>query len=78
MDARNNPVPTPPVDPASPASAAVLQFRLPGMRKKHRYEFWVTAHTRVGEGQSSAVVAIAPSANGTHTSAAFQTRRHFT
>ncbi|KAK3921052.1 Down syndrome cell adhesion molecule-like protein Dscam2 [Frankliniella fusca] len=74
VDARNNPVPALPVEPAGSGSGsgggrgragggAPLMFRLPGMRKKHRYEFWVTAHTRVGEGQSSAVVAITPSAN---------------
>lgn len=66
VEARNNPVPAPPVEShkALSASTSVLQFRLNGMRKKHRYEFWVTAHTRVGEGQSSAVVAIGPSPNG--------------
>ncbi|KAE8752402.1 hypothetical protein FOCC_FOCC000874, partial [Frankliniella occidentalis] len=65
VDARNNPVPAQPVEPqgSGQPQGAPLVFRLPGMRKKHRYEFWVTAHTRVGEGQSSAVVAITPSVN---------------
>ncbi|XP_066996259.2 cell adhesion molecule Dscam2 [Anabrus simplex] len=32
-----------------------LQYQLPGLKRQLRYEFWVTAFTKVGEGKSTAV-----------------------
>nr|CAD7411049.1 unnamed protein product [Timema poppensis] len=42
-------------------SPSHLQYQLPGLKKRLFYEFWVTAFTKVGEGQSSPVVSLTPS-----------------
>ncbi|GLG97350.1 Down syndrome cell adhesion molecule-like protein Dscam2, partial [Gryllus bimaculatus] len=44
------------------AATAPLQFQLPGLRRQLRYEFWVTAFTKVGEGKSTPVAAVTPAA----------------
>lgn len=41
-----------------------LRYQLQGLKKKHRYEFFVTAFTKVGEGQSTSVVVISPANRG--------------
>lgn len=47
-----------------PGSLDQLLYTLPGLKKRHTYEFFVTAFTKVGEGQSTAVVGVAPSNKG--------------
>ncbi|CAG2054394.1 unnamed protein product, partial [Timema podura] len=42
-------------------SPSHLQYQLPGLKKRLFYEFWITAFTKVGEGQSSPVVSLTPS-----------------
>lgn len=44
-----------------------LRYTLPGLKKRHIYEFFITAFTKVGEGQSTAVVRVTPSNKGTVT-----------
>lgn len=41
-----------------------LTHEASGLNEKHRYDFWVTASTNIGEGQASKIVALAPSASG--------------
>lgn len=41
-----------------------MSQRLPGLRRNHRYEIWVTAHTSVGEGQRSSTVSLTSHRNG--------------
>lgn len=44
-----------------------MSFEASGLKKKERYEFWVTASTIIGEGQPSKSVALSPSNRGMHT-----------
>lgn len=44
--------------------AAPLQYSLPGLKRRLRYEFWVTAFTKVGEGQSTPVATVTPASKG--------------
>ena len=39
-------------------------FEVKGLEQRAEYQFWVTAFTRVGEGQSSRVVAQVPTSRG--------------
>ncbi|GLH14154.1 Down syndrome cell adhesion molecule-like protein Dscam2 [Gryllus bimaculatus] len=41
-------------------STTHLQHRYADLNRQRRYEFWVTAFTRIGEGKSSTVAAISP------------------
>ncbi|KAK4008603.1 hypothetical protein OUZ56_013738 [Daphnia magna] len=41
-------------------SASQLNYEASGLKKKERYNFWVTASTNVGEGEPSKTVTIAP------------------
>ena len=41
-------------------------FEAKGLQQHVEYQFWVTASTRVGEGQSSKVVAQVPTSRGNH------------
>jgi len=45
-------------------STSQLQYQLPGLKRRHTYEFWVTASTRVGEGTSTPVARLTASAKG--------------
>lgn len=45
-----------------------LQYQLPGLKHRQTYEFWVTASTRVGEGTSTPVAKLTPSAKGVYMS----------
>lgn len=47
-----------------PGSLDHLRYTLPGLKKRHTYEFFVTAFTKVGEGQSTSVVGVAPNPKG--------------
>lgn len=35
-------------------------YEVSGLKRKERYEFWVTAHTAIGEGQASKSASISP------------------
>ena len=41
-----------------------LNYEASGLKKKERYNFWVTASTSVGEGEQSKTVTIAPGSRG--------------
>lgn len=41
-----------------------MSYEASGLKKKARYEFWVTASTNMGEGQPSKSVSISPSTRG--------------
>lgn len=41
-----------------------MSYEATGLKKKARYEFWVTASTNIGEGQPSKPVQLAPSNRG--------------
>ncbi|XP_049782628.1 Down syndrome cell adhesion molecule-like protein Dscam2 [Schistocerca cancellata] len=41
-------------------SMSDLRFTLPGVKRRLRYEFWVTAFTKIGEGQSTPVASVTP------------------
>ncbi len=41
-------------------SPSQLNYEASGLKKKERYNFWVTASTNVGEGEASKTVTIAP------------------
>lgn len=43
-----------------------LRYTLRGINKPYVYECFVTAFTKVGEGQSSSVATVTPSATGNH------------
>lgn len=36
-------------------------YEISGLKRKERYEFWVTAHTAIGEGQPSKSATTSPS-----------------
>ncbi|XP_068085343.1 cell adhesion molecule Dscam1 [Anabrus simplex] len=42
-------------------SASQMSYEASGLKKKERYEFWVTASTVIGEGQASKSVTLTPS-----------------
>lgn len=50
---------------AEPKAHKVASFQttyeISGLKRKGRYEFWVTAHTAIGEGQASKSATISPS-----------------
>jgi len=54
-------------------STSQLQYQLPGLKRHQIYEFWVTASTRVGEGSSTAVVRLIPSAKGVYVMVMYRT-----
>lgn len=66
-----------------PGSLDNLRYTLPGLKKRHTYEFFVTAFTKVGEGQSTSVVGVAPSPKGkaknpsSHLSLPVETPTHY-
>jgi hypothetical protein len=41
-----------------------MSFEASDLKKKERYEFWVTASTIIGEGQPSKSVSLSPSNRG--------------
>lgn len=41
-----------------------MSYEASGLKKKTRYEFWVTASTNIGEGQPSKSVKLSPSDTG--------------
>jgi hypothetical protein len=41
-----------------------MSFEASELKKKERYEFWVTASTIIGEGQPSKSVSLSPSSRG--------------
>jgi hypothetical protein len=41
-----------------------MSFEAAALKKKERYEFWVTASTVIGEGQPSKSVSLSPSGRG--------------
>jgi len=41
-----------------------MSFEASGLVKQDPYEFWVTASTNIGEGQSTKSIVIAPSTRG--------------
>lgn len=41
-----------------------MSFEASELKKKERYEFWVTASTIIGEGQPSKSVSLSPSGRG--------------
>ncbi|KAG8327860.1 hypothetical protein J6590_009663 [Homalodisca vitripennis] len=44
-----------------PSSLDHLRYTFPGLKKRHVYEFFVTAFTKVGESQSTSVASVTPS-----------------
>lgn len=50
-----------------------LTHEASGLTETKRYDFWVTASTNIGEGQTSKIVTISPNAKGTQ----FMTKTYF-
>ncbi len=45
-------------------AAYQLNYEVDGLKKKERYNFWVTASTNIGEGEPSKIVTISPGSKG--------------
>lgn len=41
-----------------------LHYELRGLKRRLKYEFWITAFTRIGEGQSTSVISLNVSTQG--------------
>lgn len=43
-----------------------LTYEASGLDKERTYDFWVTASTNIGEGETSKIVTLAPSSRGSY------------